>query len=154
MKIALAQLNYTIGDIEGNKLKIIGAIERAKREGADLAVFAEQAISGTPALDLLCKTTFIELCEEALEEIASHCTHIAAVVGVPVLTERGTVSAAAVIERGTIQQYISKRFITARREMGFLIPGGGCETITLCGEKIAVNSLSIEFSENIRGSFS
>ena len=138
MKIALAQLNYTIGDIEGNKLKIIDAIERAKAEGADLAVFAEQAISGTPALDLLCKTTFIELCEEALEEIASHCTHIAAVVGVPVLTERGTVSAAAVIERGTIQQYISKRFITARREMGFLIPGGGCETITLCGEKIAV----------------
>ena len=138
MKIALAQLNYTIGDIEGNKLKIIGAIERAKAEGADLAVFAEQAISGTPALDLLCKTTFIELCEEALEEIASHCIHIAAIVGVPVLTERGTVSAAAVIERGAVQRYISKRFITARREMGFLIPGGGCETVTLCGEKVAV----------------
>ena len=63
MKIALAQLNYTIGDIEGNKSKIIGAVERAKSEGADLVVFAEQALSGTPALDLLCKTTFIELCE-------------------------------------------------------------------------------------------
>ena len=52
MKIALAQLNYTIGDIEGNKSKIIDAIERAKTVGADLAVFAEQALSGTPALDL------------------------------------------------------------------------------------------------------
>lgn len=92
MKIALAQLNYTIGDIEGNKSKIIGAVERAKSEGADLVVFAEQALSGTPALDLLCKTTFIELCEEALDEIASHCGRIAAVVGVPVLTECGTVS--------------------------------------------------------------
>ena len=45
MKIALAQLNYTIGDIEGNKSKIIGAVERAKSEGADLVVFAEQALS-------------------------------------------------------------------------------------------------------------
>ena len=71
MKIALAQLNYTIGDIEGNKSKIIGAVERAKSEGADLVVFAEQALSGTPALDLLCKTTFIELCEEALDEIGA-----------------------------------------------------------------------------------
>ena len=49
MKIALAQLNYTIGDIEGNKSKIIAAIERAEAEGADLAVFAEQALCGTPA---------------------------------------------------------------------------------------------------------
>ena len=138
MKIALAQLNYTIGDIEGNKSKIIGAVERAKSEGADLVVFAEQALSGTPALDLLCKTTFIELCEEALDEIASHCGRIAAVVGVPVLTECGTVSAAAVIQHGEVERCISKRFITARREMGFLVQGSGCETITICGERVAV----------------
>lgn len=93
-------------------------------------VFAEQALSGTPALDLLCKTTFIELCEEALDEIASHCGRIAAVVGVPVLTECGTVSAAAVIQHGEVERCISKRFITARREMGFLVQGSGCETIT------------------------
>ena len=138
MKIALAQLNYTIGDIEGNKSKIIGAVERAKSEGADLVVFAEQALSGTPALDLLCKTTFIELCEEALDEIASHCGRIAAVVGVPVLTECGTGSAAAVIQHGEVERCISKRFITARREMGFLVQGSGCETITICGERVAV----------------
>ena len=142
MKIALAQLNYTIGDIEGNKSKIIGAVERAKSEGADLVVFAEQALSGTPALDLLCKTTFIELCEEALDEIASHCGRIAAVVGVPVLTECGTVSAAAVIQHGEVERCISKRFITARREMGFLVQGSGCETITICGERVAVIAVS------------
>ena len=61
MKIALAQLNYTIGDIDGNTSKIIDAVERAKREKADLVIFAEQSVSGTPAFDLLCKTTFIEL---------------------------------------------------------------------------------------------
>ena len=51
MKIALAQLNYTIGDIAGNTAKIIIAVERAKFEGADVVVFAEQALSGTPAFD-------------------------------------------------------------------------------------------------------
>ena len=71
MKIALAQLNYTIGDIEGNKLKIIDAINKAKSLQADLVLFAEQALSGTPAFDLLRKTTFLELCEDALVEIAS-----------------------------------------------------------------------------------
>ena len=59
MKIALAQLNYTIGDIDGNTAKIIAAVERAKSEGADVVVFAEQAVSGTPAFDLLRKTTFL-----------------------------------------------------------------------------------------------
>ena len=90
MKIALAQLNYTIGDIEGNTSKIVDAIQRAKQEGADLVLFAEQAVSGTPAFDLLRKTTFLELCEEAVDTIASHCHGIAAVVGSPVLTADGS----------------------------------------------------------------
>ena len=49
MKVAIAQLNYTIGDFETNKLKIIEAIERSKSQGVDLVVFAEEAISGAPA---------------------------------------------------------------------------------------------------------
>ena len=63
MKIALAQLNYTVGDVEGNASKIIEAIEKAKQKNVDLVVFAEQALSGTPAYDLLNKATFVELCE-------------------------------------------------------------------------------------------
>ena len=50
MKIALAQLNYTIGDIEGNTAKIIDAVEKAEKEDADLVLFAEYAVSGTPAV--------------------------------------------------------------------------------------------------------
>ena len=72
MKIALAQLNYTVGDVEGNASKIIEAIEKAKQKNVDLVVFAEQALSGTPAYDLLNKATFVELCEEELERIAEH----------------------------------------------------------------------------------
>ena len=64
MKIALAQLNFTVGDIKANASKIIAAINEAKQQGADLAVFAEFAVSGTPAYGLLTKTTFLTLCEE------------------------------------------------------------------------------------------
>ena len=83
MKIALAQLNYTIGDIDGNTSKIIDSINKAKAQRADLVIFAEQAVSGTPAFDLLRKTTFLELCEDALVEIASCCDGVAAIVGLP-----------------------------------------------------------------------
>ena len=138
MKIALAQLNYTIGDIEGNSSKIIDAIERAKREGADVVLFAEQAVSGTPAFDLLRKTTFLELCEEALDEIASHCHGIAAVVGSPVLTAEGTISAAVVMEQGEITHYVGKHHISARREMGFLNAAKGFECVTIQGHKCII----------------
>ena len=63
MKIALAQLNFTVGDIKLNTAKIIDAIRRAKSEKADLVVFSEFAVSGTPAYGLLTKTTFLTLCE-------------------------------------------------------------------------------------------
>lgn len=138
MKFALAQLNYTIGDIDGNTSKIIAAVERAKTEGADVVIFAEQAVSGTPAFDLLRKTTFLELCEDALERIASHCDTISAVVGSPILTTEGIQSAAVVLERGKIRYSVSKQHITARREMGFLNGGDGVATITLAGEKVAI----------------
>ena len=84
MKIAIAQLNYTIGDIDGNTSKIIDSINKAKARHADLVIFAEQAVSGTPAFDLLRKTTFLELCEDALVEIASCCDGIDDFRGIPV----------------------------------------------------------------------
>ena len=138
MKIALAQLNYTIGDIAANTAKIIIAVERAKEAGADVVVFAEQALSGTPAFDLLRKTTFLELCDEALDEIASYCNGITAVVGSPILMQNGTQSAAVVIENGKIKRYITKTNITARREMGFLSSGEGVKVVRIAGEKVAI----------------
>ncbi|MBR0394768.1 MAG: NAD+ synthase [Alistipes sp.] len=138
MRIALAQLNYTIGDIDGNSAKIIEAVERAKSEAADVVIFAEQAISGTPAFDLLRKTTFLELCDDALERIASHCDTISAVVGLPLLTTDGTYSAAAVIQDRKVVRYVTKANISARREMGFLDGGDGSEVVTIAGEKVEI----------------
>ncbi len=138
MKIAIAQLNYTIGDIDGNTSKIIDSINKAKARHADLVIFAEQAVSGTPAFDLLRKTTFLELCEDALVEIASCCDGIAAIVGLPILTANGTISAAALIQDRKVLRFIGKKYISARREMGFLSPSKGYEYATIKGHKCAV----------------
>ena len=138
MKIALAQLNYTIGDIDSNVSLIIDAIRKAEAEGADLVLFAEYAVSGTPAYDLLRKTTFLTLCEEALEQIAEACERVTAIVGSPYLTERGAVSAAAVLRKGRIVDIVEKQYLTARREMGFIVEGEGYKTINICGQNVAI----------------
>ena len=138
MKIALAQLNYTIGDIDANVSRIIDSIRKAEAEGADVVLFAEYAISGTPAYDLLRKTTFLTLCEEALERIAEACRRVTAIVGSPVLTERGAVSAAAVLRNGCVDAIVEKQYVTARREMGFIVEGEGYKTINICGRNVAI----------------
>lgn len=138
MKIALAQLNYTVGDVDGNTDKIIDAVRQAKTLGADLVVFAEQAISGAPAFDLLRKNSFHEQCEDALHRIARECDTIDAIVGTPYLTNEGAISAAAVIEKGRVSRYVGKKSVTVRRELGFLVPSKGCENVKLRGHRIAL----------------
>ena len=139
MKIALAQLNFTVGDIKSNTDKIIAAINHAKKEGADLVTFAEFAVSGTPAYGLLTKTTFLTLCEEAVERIAESCQGIAAIVGTPYLTAEGPISAAAFIDKSGNIEYIGKRHVTARREMGYIVGSSiGSQTIHIEGSALKV----------------
>lgn len=138
MKIALAQLNYTVGDINGNATKIIGAIQNAKSQGADLVLFAEYALSGTPAYDLLRKTTFLTMCEEVLEDIAAECKGITAIVGTPLLTDKGPVSAAAVLRNSCVDTIVEKQYVSARRELGFIVPGSGYKIIKICNRNVAI----------------
>jgi NAD+ synthase (glutamine-hydrolysing) len=83
MKIALAQINYHIGNFESNVEKIKTAIRQAKENGADLVVFAELAVSGYPPRDFLEFDDFINKCQQAITDIASKCKGIAAIVGSP-----------------------------------------------------------------------
>lgn len=85
MKIALAQLNYHVGNFGRNSAKIIEAIKKASDEGCDLVVFSELCITGYPPLDLLDHIDFIKKCDETIHEIAGHCKGIAAIVGSPVI---------------------------------------------------------------------
>ncbi|MDX1740105.1 MAG: NAD+ synthase [Rhodothermales bacterium] len=85
MKIALAQINPTVGDIDGNVSLVIDFAQRAAAQGADLAVFPELCICGYPPLDLLENESFIDACAEAVETVALKLAGtIAVIVGAPV----------------------------------------------------------------------
>ena len=83
MKIALAQLNYHIGNFESNTTKILDCIRKAKSENADLVIFSELAISGYPPRDFLEFDHFILKCIASINTIAAECTGIAAIIGAP-----------------------------------------------------------------------
>ena len=81
MRVALAQIDATIGDFRGNLAKIRATVARAKAQGADLVAFPELAICGYPPLDLLDRHSFLESNRRAIEELASDADGIAIVVG-------------------------------------------------------------------------
>ncbi len=86
MKIALAQLNYIIGDIEGNTTKIVAEVDAAKAANVDLVVFSELSICGYPPKDLLDYPSFIKRCELALDTIRMASNEIGVLVGSPSLS--------------------------------------------------------------------
>jgi NAD+ synthase (glutamine-hydrolysing) len=81
LRIALAQINPTIGDFGGNTSKILSYIKKAKRAGARLVAFPELAITGYPPEDLLLKTEFIEDNLAALKKIQKNVGDITVIVG-------------------------------------------------------------------------
>jgi NAD+ synthase (glutamine-hydrolysing) len=81
MRIALAQINPTVGDLEGNVSKIIDYLQRAKRLDADLIAFPELAVTGYPPEDLLLKSQFIDDNLQALKRIQESVSDITAIVG-------------------------------------------------------------------------
>ncbi len=83
MKVALAQLNFHIGNFEANSAQIIENIEKAKKQGADLIVFSELSVCGYYPNDLLERREFIDQCIDSVNRIALHCNGIAALVGAP-----------------------------------------------------------------------
>jgi NAD+ synthase (glutamine-hydrolysing) len=83
MKIALAQQNYHIGNFEENTRKIIGAIQKAKNEQADLVLFSELSVCGYPPRDFLEFEDFINKCYEAIDTIRQHADTIAVIIGSP-----------------------------------------------------------------------
>ena len=83
LKLAIAQVNPTVGAVADNARLIAAGIQRAKDEGADLVVFGELCLSGYPAEDLYLKRHFLSRCESELRALASGVHGIAALVGFP-----------------------------------------------------------------------
>lgn len=158
MKLALAQLNYHIGNFEANEKKIIDTISEAKKNGADLVVFAELSICGYPPRDFLQFEDFILKCQESVHRIAKHCESIAAVVGSPSLNEKKKGKAlhnsAYFLKDGKIESVHHKQLLPTYDvfdEYRYFEPAKDVQCISFKGKKIALTIC--EDLWNIKGEF-
>lgn len=111
LRIALAQINTVVGDIEGNVKKIVDKIELAKQMGVDIVAFPELALTGYPPEDLLFKPHFVAKNKEAVSELAKHVTKsLVAVVGF-VDQDSDIYNAAAVLHDGKIVTVYHKNYL-------------------------------------------
>jgi NAD+ synthase/NAD+ synthase (glutamine-hydrolysing) len=100
LRIAVAQINATVGDLKGNVERIIESATEAKARGAQVLLTPELALCGYPPEDLLLRPDFYRACKQALEQLAQGVEGIALIVGFPEEYEGRRYNAAAVIENG------------------------------------------------------
>src|SRR6188472_1322020 len=110
MRLALAQINAVVGDLDGNRERILSALADARAESAEIVLFPELAVTGYPPEDLLLRPSFVRAAETTLEEIARDCRGIAALVGVPHF-DRDLFNACAVCVGGEVRALYRKRFL-------------------------------------------
>ncbi len=147
MKIALAQINPTVGDFSGNQSKILSFAERAANARADLVVFPELAVCGYPPADLLEKPAFVERAQEVLAELAEQAASLGITVlcGFPSPAPRESgkhvYNSAAVLEGGRIAFTQSKRllpFYDVFDEQRYFAPAPSQSIFEIAGERIAI----------------
>jgi len=109
-RVSLAQINPTVGDIEGNARRIIDGIAQARAVGADLVAFPELVITGYPPEDLLFKSAFIEANLAALADVTKAARGLTAIVGF-VDRRQDLFNAAAVIHDGALAGVYHKQFL-------------------------------------------
>jgi NAD+ synthase (glutamine-hydrolysing) len=101
IRVAAAQLNLVVGDLDGNAARILAAYEQAEQAGCDLVAFPELAVTGYPPEDLLLRPAFVEAAQETLEKVAARTGRAAAVIGFP-HAGRELTNAAAVAAGGNV----------------------------------------------------
>lgn len=107
LRIALAQLNPTVGDVQGNRDRVADALEEARGRGADVVAFPEGVLPGYPPEDLLLKTSFVDAVEDAVADLAPRTEGLTAVVGA-VRRDDDLVNAAAVLHDGAVAGWAPK----------------------------------------------
>ncbi len=110
MRIALAQMNSVVGDLDGTRETILERLGEARDAGADLVLFPELAVTGYPPEDLLLRPGFLHAARLSLETIAAQTKGIAALVGTPHL-DRDLFNACAVCVDGRVRAVYHKRFL-------------------------------------------
>lgn len=145
MKIALAQLNYHIANFEDNSNKMIDAIKKAERQGAELVIFSELSVTGYYPHDLLERKEFIEKAERAVEKIAKACTTIAAIIGAPSInsSSRGKklFNSAILLKNGKVETMRHKSLLPTYDifdEYRHFEPNRQFDVVELNGKKLAI----------------
>jgi len=145
VKIALGQINTTIGDFAGNSAKIIEYAQRARSGGVELILFPELSICGYPPRDLVEQRWFVERNREAAEAIARQTQGIAVVVGVVTPANTGTgksvLNSAALLRDGRIAFTQSKRLLPTYDvfdEMRNFAPADSQHLFTLGGKQVGL----------------
>ena len=115
LRIALAQLNYHVGNLTSNKEIILDKIQQSIHQKVDLLVFSELAICGYPPLDLLNYHHFIESCNQTLSVIASECKNIAIIIGAPTanpdINGKNLFNSAVLLQNGEIKAIRNKSLL-------------------------------------------
>jgi NAD+ synthase (glutamine-hydrolysing) len=146
MRVALAQINPTVGDIDANAAKVAEWIAAARAEGADLVVFPELCVPGYPAEDLYLKRHFIEANRVAVEGIATGVEGIVALVGFaePVADQvdpRHAYNSTAVLADGRVQAVYRKNRLpnyAVFDEQRYFIPGTEAATVDVAGARVGL----------------
>ena len=110
MRLALAQINPVVGDLEGNRKLILERLDEARSNAADLVVFPELAVTGYPPEDLLLRPGFIRAAEESVQQLARAARGATVLVGAP-LFDRDLYNACYVLAGGEVRAVYRKRFL-------------------------------------------
>ena len=145
MKLALAQTNPTIGDINANRQQIEQCIHQARQQKADLVIFPELSLLGYPPKDLLLKPRFIDDNIAALHDIAESCRETAALVGFACRhtgpTGRGLHNAAALLQDGKATATYYKRLLPTYDvfdESRYFEPAHSQQIVEFAGKRIGL----------------
>ena len=145
MKIALGQINPTIGDFSGNSRKIIDFARRAHATGAQLVMFPELAVCGYPPRDLLEKPAFVARSQQVVKEIAEAVPEITVICGfvspAAVETGKSVMNSAAVLRDGKMQFVQHKRLLPTYDvfdELRYFDPASSQKVLQLDGQQIAL----------------
>ena len=137
----MAQINTTVGDLEGNSRKIIEYIEKAEEFKADIVVFPELAVTGYPPEDLLLKTDFIKLNREYLRKIARKTKYITAIVGFADKSD-AIYNAAGILNNGKVRGVYHKTYLPnygVFDEKRYFQSGKECPVFVINGVVTGVN---------------
>ena len=141
-RLALAQINLTVGDIPSNTARMLECLHRAREYGSDLVAFPELATTGYPPEDLLFKKSFIEANVAAMEQVVAESRGIAVVLGYVQPRESGVANSAAVGYDGQLVDTYDKIFLPnygVFDEERYFVKGKVCPVYEINGVRIGVN---------------